>query len=334
MENSDRLRLLCRALGLELDELVKGMLAERNGVKDPPVEKVNAVRDTVRGWWNHVHQPRKKLEHLFSFLQAKASNLNVPFQVEELWLDKTLTPLQFAQRCGLDLATALNEISPHCKQAVVELTDSIPFIKELRNWEQFAPDHKRSLSTGTYVIYRVHSSKRRICREMLRVESRSNSLFNVATYVQYVDQDNKERPIKLSIFPVHKCTHAIGSYTDSAGRSDRNRKSGRQSLVHLIIFDNVFAGAYSGLLADLTDQDSAASAQRFLLRKIGDDVSSTDVHAHLVGSEDATRPEDEAQSEFKALWQFLLNHDADDYFLLANEARISQFWSKGLSDLS
>ena len=330
---TDRMRLICKALDLTQDDLVEGLVAGRTKVKKRrAVKKVN-LQATVGRWWRHSQQPDKSLPDLLSFLDARAKAARAKFNVQAIW-NEELTPFEFAEMCGLDKIAALEEVSPVCKRTVFELFNTIPFLKALPLKHQTRSE-PRSLSVGTYAIYRIHSSRRRICREVMTVERQSNYLHEIATYFQYIDS-GAHREITLSVFPVHKCTHAVGSYTDSLSTdAEAAHKNERQSLLHMIIFDSAFEGdAYSGLIADLTDHDHAVSAERFFLRKIDAKViSKKKQKVTLVGDEKARCPEEEALPQWKSLRRFLQNDNDDEYLLLANQLRIGKFLSHNLSQL-
>lgn len=297
--------MLCCALDVNRAELLEGLHTNRNSADSQTRENVNA-------WWDHKQQPTKSqsLDDLKKFLTKSAKAKRSPLKVGTIW-NAELTPLEFARRCGLDRITAMSVVSDTCRLSAMELVDSIPFIRDLLEWQRAAPPADPMLGPGTYLIYRVHSSEGDR-REILTIERKASDLFERAVYLQDAER-RAQREIQLTVFRAHLCAHAVGAYTDSKAGGQQ-----RKSLVHLIVFDSPFrTDLFSGIMSDLIDNGTAVSAQRVLVRRINTSVTASK----------NLRVKRDSAEDWKLIKAFLQN-DENQFFLFADYTRLSSMLSR------
>jgi hypothetical protein len=319
--NSDRLRVLSLALGVSEDDLVDGLVEIGNTQSN--------ARENVTGWWHHDQQPKrgKSVSSLKLFLQGEATRQGRELNVEDLW-SRPLTALQFIRQCGVDMAAALPAISEACRRGILDLIESIPFVEDLLTSRSALRGAHRPLGPGCYAIYRVHSSERSNCREILNIEHQHGLLFDQAAYWQYVEGGGS-RAINLTLFKAHACSHGVGAYDANPGSG----RDGAKSLLHLIVFDAPFRTVFfTGLIADLIDNGTSVSAQRILVRKLGDKPIPQEKHGDI--------PPDRDQ-DWAVIRTYLTNWNiveephvrGDEFFLFASHGQMTGHLSHVSTDL-
>jgi hypothetical protein len=300
---SDRLRILCTILDLDMEQFLDRLVKRR------PEDDRAVLRDQVRKWWEHRHQPTKNTHATLAVLDERAQQAGKSLDVNGLWrADKTLG--EFVDACGTTVESVLPVLSPASRRAFLEPIERLPFLKLMH--EEFAANSDSAAAAmrraqGFYHVYRIHSSDRTLCRETVWIGPQSAGITARARYVQYVEGDRR-RTIELSLLISERWLHAIGAYRDEAFGHDMPL-----SMVHATIFSaphrtNMFAG----VLLDVTDNKTAVAAQRILLVKQPSMEAATMDHVRVITDPGA---------DTMAYENFLRTQERDDKFLLTAEQR-------------
>jgi hypothetical protein len=294
---SDRLSILAHVLGLDEDEFLKRFATQRK-------KEAAVLRDSVHSWWTHRRQPTKDTDTICKLLQDRAAETGRALDIIYLW-NAELTPGKFTAECGTTTDEMADVMSEVCRLTCFEQTDSFPFIRLLRkDWNE-RPIAREVLSRmrGTYQLFRMHSSERRLCREPFCIEAPTSLLAARATYLQYAE-GRRTRLIELSVFAGDRSLHAVGAYKDEGSQNPNDI-----SMAHITIITAAYGETlFAGILQDITDNKMAGAAQRILLVRKSRNIENTAAPRVIKVVKD---------ERFLKYRRFLKSQPTDDHYLLS-----------------
>lgn len=308
IRRSDRLRVLCFVIGLTVDDLGDRLA----GPTAAPDAKARA-RDQAALWLSHTHQPKRERSktRLISVLQAAANERHVDIDVGEIF-DGNYTASALAEACGKPLHIVVPQLSDEAVLEAFEECDRHPPLRHLRNLAssaRFQPDHV----IGSYLLYRVHSTDRVLCRETLHIAPSTAGYFLTGTYRQYT-QGGHQRELALSVFALGDYVHAIGAHPDS-------RANGSTAIVHGIAMRTAHRLTFMpGMVLGTMDTGGHTMAQRILLRKISRRPDRLQLPVKVILKPPLDR---EHHSSAAKYLEFLRSfRDEDEYMMMADVTRL------------